>query len=250
MESRVWREADMSLAVALWFVLGWFLAGFVNGITGFGAAMVAMPLVTQGMDITQAVPACSLMVWVVSLEQVWRYRGHTDWRRIRPVLVGAFPGALVGFLVLRHLPPQHLKVALGIFLIVYACWGLFFEGGKTRVISGLWGYAAGLLSTMFGTAFSFNGPPLAVYTSLSGWGKTVSKAGLAMTFLVTSSLMVLAQVFAGSHSGITLTAMIIGAPAALFGSLLGFLASRNMGDNTYRKLFFGLIACTGLNFLR
>jgi uncharacterized membrane protein YfcA len=239
----------MSLAIALWFVLGWFLAGFVNGITGFGAAMVAMPLVTRGMDITLAVPACSLMVWVVSLEQVWRYRGHTDWGRIRPVLIGAFPGAFVGFLVLRHLPPQQLKAALGIFLFVYACWGLFLEEGKARVISGAWGYVAGLLSTMFGSAFSFNGPPLAVYPSLSGWGKTVSKAGLAMTFIVTSSRMVLAQICAGAHNGITLTATIIAAPLALFGSQLGFLASRNMGDKAYRKLFFGFIACTGLNFL-
>jgi uncharacterized membrane protein YfcA len=190
------------------------------------------------------------MTWVVSLEQGRRYKGHTDWRRIRPVLVGAFPGALIGFLLLRSLPPQHLKAALGIFLIVYALWGLFLEGGKMRVIAGIWGYAAGLLSTMFGSAFSFNGPPLAVYASLSGWGKEVSKAGLAMTFIVTSSLMVLAQAFAGAHNGITLTAMLIGAPAAIFGSWLGFLTSRNMGDKTYRKLFFGFIACTGLAFLR
>jgi len=239
----------MSLAIAFWFVLGWFLAGFVNGITGFGAAMVAMPLVTQGMDITLAVPACSLMTWVVSLEQGWRYKGHTDWRRIRPVLIGALPGAFIGFFVLRHLPPQHLKLALGMFLLVYACWGLFLEDGKARVVGAVWGYVAGLLSTIFGSAFSFNGPPLAVYASLSGWGKVVSKAGLAMTFIVTSSLMVLTQMFAGAHNEITLTAMLIGVPAAIFGSWLGFLASRTMGDNTYRKLFFGFIACIGLNFL-
>jgi len=239
----------MSLILAFWFILGWFFAGFVNGITGFGAAMIAMPLVTLGMDLTLAVPACSLMVWVVSLEQGWRYKGHTDWARIRPVLIGALPGAFIGFLVLRHLPPHHLMAALGVFLTAYACWGLFLEDGKPRVISGIWGYVAGLLSTTFGSAFSFNGPPLAVYTSLSGWGKTMSKAGLAMTFIVTSSLMVLAQVFAGMHNTVTLTAMLIGTPAALLGAWLGFRASRNMGDKTYRKLFFGFIACTGLNFV-
>ncbi|MCL2123133.1 MAG: sulfite exporter TauE/SafE family protein [Desulfovibrionaceae bacterium] len=240
----------MSLIDALWFVLGWFLGGFVYAIAGFGSSLVAIPLVTQGMDITLAVPACSLMVLVTSLEQGWRYKGHADWRRIRPVLVGAFPGAIIGFLVLRYLPPQHLKAALGVFLITYACWGLFLEGGKARIISGIWGYAAGLLSTMFGSAFSFNGPPLAVYTSLSGWGKDVSKAGLAMTFIVTSSLMVLAQIFAGAHNSITLTAMLIGTPAAIFGSRLGFLASRSMGDKTYRKLLFGFIGCNGLIFFR
>jgi uncharacterized membrane protein YfcA len=77
----------------------------------------------------------------------------------------------------------------------------------------------------------------------------VSKAGLAMTFIATSSLMVLAQAFAGAHNTITLTAMLIGTPAAIFGAWLGFLASRNMGEKTYRKLFFGFVACTGVNFL-
>jgi len=239
----------MSVTVGLWFALGWLAAGFVNGITGFGASMVAMPLLTLFMDIRLAVPACSLMVVVVSIEQGLRYRGHTDWRRIRPVLVGSLPGAFIGFLVLRHLPPQHLMAALGVFLIVYAIWGLFLEGGKTRKIGTVWGYAAGFLATMFGAAFSFNGPPLAVYTSLSGWGKAVSKAGLAMTFIVTSSLMVLAQVVAGAHNAATLTALLYGTPGALIGSWLGFLASRSMGDHTYRKLLFAFIACTGLNFV-
>jgi uncharacterized membrane protein YfcA len=238
----------MNLVDALWFVLGWFLGGFVYAIAGFGSSLVAVPLVTQGMDITLAVPACSLMVLVTSVGQGWRYKGHTDWRRISPVLVGAFPGAFIGFLVLRHLPPQYLKAALGMFLIVYALWGLFLESGKMRVITGIWGYVAGLLSTMFGSAFSFNGPPLAVYASLSGWGKDVSKAGLAMTFIVTSSLMVIAQVFAGAHNSITLTAMLIGAPAAALGLRLGFLASRTMSDTIYRKLLFGFIACNGLMF--
>ena len=238
----------MSLVDSLWFVLGWLLGGFVYAIAGFGSSLVAVPIVTQGMDITLAVPACSLMVLVTSLEQGRRYKGHTDWHRIRPVLIGAFPGAFIGFLVLRHLQPQYLKAALGMFLIAYACWGLFLEGSKMRVISGSWGYVAGLLSTMFGSSFSFNGPPLAVYTSLSGWGKDVSKAGLAMSFIVTSSLMVLAQIFAGAHNDITLMAMLIGTPAALFGSWLGFRASRSMGDKTYRKLLFGFIACNGLLF--
>ena len=240
----------MSLVDALWFVLGWFLGGFVYAVAGFGSSLVAVPVVTQGMDITLAVPASSLMVFVTSLAQGRRYKEHTDWRRIRPVLVGALPGAFIGFLALRRLSPEHLKAALGIFLVAYAGWGLFLEGGKARVISGVWGYVAGLLSTMFGSAFSFNGPPLAVYASLSGWGKDESKAGLAMCFIATSSLMVLAQFFAGAHNGATLTAMLIGAPAAASGLRLGFLASRNMGDKTYRKLLFGFIACNGLYFLR
>ena len=239
----------MDTATALWFAGGWCLAGFVNGITGFGAAMVAMPFVTQAMDITVAVPACSLLVLIASLEQGWRYRGNTDWRRVLPVMIGTLPGALAGFFILRHLSPAGLQAALGAFLLLYAVWGLFFEGGKLRVISRLWGYATGFFSTLFGTAFSFNGPPLAVYTSLSGWGKEASKAGLAMTFIVSCVLVIAAQACAGAHSMTTIIAMLIGTPATIAGAWLGFKVSRHMGDNTYRKLLFAFIACTGANFL-
>ena len=101
-----------------------------------------------------------------------------------------------------------------------------------------------------GTAFSFNGPPLAVYASLSGWREQASKAGLAATFIVTAGLMLVAQVFAGVQNASTVTAALIGAPGALFGAWLGFKISRGIGEKTYRKLFFAFIACPGLAFLQ
>ncbi len=239
----------MELLTVIWFALGWFVGGFVNGITGFGAAMAAMPFVVQGMDITLAVPACSLMVLIVSLEQGWRYHGFTDWSRVRPLVIGAVPGAFAGVLALRFLPPVYLKAALGVFLCCYAAWGLFLEGARSTTVSGKWGYAAGFLSTTFGTAFSFNGPPLAVYTTLSGWDKSTSKAGLAAFFIITCALMIGSQAIAGLHSGRTLAAMLVGTPCAVAGAYFGLRASRGMGDRTYRKVLFVFIGLTGAMFL-
>ncbi len=239
----------MEWNTALWFAGGWFIGGFVNGITGFGAAMAAMPFVMQGMGITLAVPACSLMVLVASLEQGWRYKGFTDWPRVLPLVLGAVPGAFAGALALRFLPPAYLKIALGLFLSCYACWGLFLEGAKPAVVGRAWGYAAGFLSTMFGTAFSFNGPPLAVYTTLSGWGKQSSKAGLATFFIITCLLMIGSQILAGLHSGLTFGAMFIGTPGALLGAYCGLRASKGMGDRTYRGVLFAFIGLTGAMFL-
>ena len=232
-----------------WFAAGWVFGGFVNGITGFGAAMAAMPFVLQGMDLKLAVPACSLMVLVASLEQGWRYKGFADWSRVMPLIVGAVPGAFAGALALRFLPPDYLKLALGTFLICYAFWGLFLEGARPATVSRAWGYVAGFLSTTFGTAFSFNGPPLAVYTTLSGWNKETSKAGLAVFFIITCVLMILSQIIAGMHSLATVSGMVIGTPCAIIGAMLGFRLTKRMGDTMYRRLLFIFLGATGLQFV-
>lgn len=239
----------MEWTTVVWFAAGWFFGGFVNGITGFGAAMAAMPFVVQGMDLKTAVPACSLMVLVAGLEQGWRYRGFTDWSRVAPLLCGAVPGAFAGAFALRFLSPEYLKCALGIFLLCYALWGLFFEGAKPAAVDRRWGYAVGFLSTTFGTAFSFNGPPLAVYTTLSGWDKETSKAGLAAFFIITCVLMIGSQIIAGMHNLTTFSGLIVGTPCAILGAAFGFKISKRMGDAAYRNLLFVFLGATGAHFM-
>ena len=47
---------------------GWLAGGFVNGIVGFGAALVAMPIVTLGLDMRTAVPTCGLVVLALKIQ--------------------------------------------------------------------------------------------------------------------------------------------------------------------------------------
>jgi uncharacterized membrane protein YfcA len=238
------------MSACAWFAAAWFVGGFVNGITGFGAAMAAMPFALLGMDVKQAVPACSLMVLVVSLEQGLRYGGFADWPRVLPLILGAVPGAFAGALALRFLPPQHLQSALGCFLVCFAFWGLFLEGTRPVRIARAWGCVAGFLSAAFGTAFSFNGPPLAVYTALSGWNKETGKAGLALFFIITCVLMIISQSIAGMHGKATVLPVLGAAPGALAGAALGFRVARGMSEAAYRKLLFLFLGLAGVTFLR
>ena len=235
----------MEIDGLLWFAVGWVFGGFVNGITGFGAAMAAMPLVTLGMGMHIAVPANSLMVLVVSLNQGWCFRHSADWGRVLPVLIGAVPGALLGSFVLRVLPVQYMRPALGAFLMAYMCWGFAQKKGVSTVVRRGWGYVAGFFATTFGAAFSFNGPPLAIYTSLSGWGKEASRAGLGVFSAVTSLMMVAGQGLAGMHGTHTLLPMLVGIPGGLAGAYVGVRVSRNMNNAVYQRLLFCFIGLSG-----
>ncbi|BCS97736.1 membrane protein [Desulfoluna limicola] len=229
--------------------LFWGLGGFVNGIAGFGAALIAMPLVTQFIDMTIAVPAGTIIALSMNTQTGLTYRKYADWDRLRPLILGAFPGALTGVTLMKKLPGDCLKLGMGCFLITYAIWGLFFEGKSRRVVSRHWGFLAGLCSSAIGTSFGMGGPPTIVYTSLTGWKRDEIKAGIGSFFMCAGVIMITAQVLSGLQSFESVTLAMVSIPSAVLGGWGGIRASRFIGEFSYRRILFTVLACMGVMIL-
>jgi len=133
---------DMTHALLV-TLIGWWLGGFVNGIAGFGAALVAMPLVAFGNDMALAVTSCGLVVLALNVQMAWNYRGHLDCSGGSALFTGGIPGAVCGVLLLRHVPESGLKLGLGVLLIAYALWGLCGTEPQPKRPGTLWGMLAG-----------------------------------------------------------------------------------------------------------
>ena len=63
----------------LMFALGWMMGGFTMGLAGFGAGLVAMPLVAPYVDLSVAVPAATLIGLPLGFQVSWRYRAAVPW---------------------------------------------------------------------------------------------------------------------------------------------------------------------------
>jgi uncharacterized membrane protein YfcA len=69
-----------------------FAAGLVQGLSGFGSALVAMPLLLLFMPARVAAPFCILMGLVITLQLGIGLKKHLDFRKIalrlwRPLIV-------------------------------------------------------------------------------------------------------------------------------------------------------------------
>lgn len=226
----------------LFVALCWGIGGFINGIAGFGAALIAMPLVTSMVPLRLAVPSCTILGVALCIQMVWTYRKHIDFDRLKPIYVGTVPGAFVGISMMQELPAHYLKLGMGVFLLIYALWGLFFEGKQQRVIHKGWGVVAGFCSTAISSSIGMGGPPTIVYTSLAGWAKDTVKAGIASYFIVSGILVISLQTYAGIQTKETVLMFAAAAPSVLIGVRLGVLFSRRIGEFTYRKVLFGMLA--------
>lgn len=226
----------------LFVALCWGVGGFINGIAGFGAALIAMPLITTMVPLRLAVPSCTILGVILCLQMAWTYRKSLDFQRLKPIYIGTVPGAIVGITMMQEFPAHYLKLGMGIFLFIYAIWGLFFEGKSQKVVHKGWGVVAGFCSTAISSSIGMGGPPTIVYTSLAGWAKDTVKAGIASYFIVSGILVISLQTYAGIQTQETVTLFAAAAPAVMIGARLGVMASTKIGEFTYRKVLFGMLA--------
>ncbi|MDF1578640.1 MAG: sulfite exporter TauE/SafE family protein [Desulfurivibrionaceae bacterium] len=203
-----------------------FCGAFTQGLTGFGFALVSIPLLVLFIDIKTAVPLCMLSGLAITAFLSLQLRAHLEWRKIRPLLFGCLPGILVGTLFLVRVNEPIFKFSLGAMLIAYALYRLFLVPGP-RAVGKVWGWAAGFATGAISAAFSAGGPPTIIYATLTGWKKDEIKSTLSSFFFLGG----VATAAAHAVSGLT-TAEVVGLSAA---TLPGVLAGVWAGSLLYGR---------------
>ncbi|WP_162096644.1 sulfite exporter TauE/SafE family protein [Desulfotalea psychrophila] len=232
----------------------WMLAGFVNNIAGFGAAMVAMPIIAiwsavVGESISVAVPSCTLIVLALNVQLAWSHRSYIQWARLKYLVIGGIFGTAVGIKVLPLLSETVLQLSMGIFLILYGGLGLIRREKKQVAISSVWGLLAGILSTILGLAFGFNGPPLAVYVALTRWPQEAVKGILSAAFILSCLIILVGQILTGLQTLTTFLTFLLALPGVLCGGFVGIRVSKRLGERSYRTIIFVGLIFMGLSLL-
>src|SRR5664279_3339237 len=96
------------------------LAGFFQGLTSFGFALISMPVLAKVIPIQEAVPivvVLSLFTNVLILKDAYR---SVDLRRIWPLIFASFIAAPLGTYLLLLLNANILKLQTGILIILFA----------------------------------------------------------------------------------------------------------------------------------
>ena len=93
---------------------GWTLGGIVNGISGLGAGIFALPIVLLVTDIkTASLITCIICIPLPAILG-WQFRHYYRMADLRLLLLGTIPGALLGGLLLIH---DHALLAVAVLLI-------------------------------------------------------------------------------------------------------------------------------------
>ena len=233
------------MSVYFFLFIIFLVAGFTQGVTGFGFGLLAIPLLSLLIDIKAAVPLCSLLGISITAFLSLRLRKYIDRRKIIPLLFGCIPGVAAGTLVLKKAPTELLSVLMGIMLIAYSLYRLTSKQ-QTRSINEKWAYVAGFFTGAISSAFSAGGPPTIIYTTLRGWNKDEIKATLSGFFLTGGLMVVTAHAFTGLTTRLVLHYFLLLAPVVIGGVFVGSLLYDRIDTGVYLKLLQCLLLFMGI----
>lgn len=231
--------------VCLYLTVVAFLAGFIQGLSGFGSVLLSLPLLVLFLDIREAIPLVNLMGVILTVVLIAQLRAHWEWGRIWPLLAGACPGIPVGVWLLKRMDPVHVQAVLGAVLVAYALYGLLFKLpiGKW---SGRWAYLFGFLAGGLGGAISASGPPVIVYTSLQAWTKDQIKVTLQGFFVVSGLLIGVFHAAGGLTTRRVILLFLVTVPTLLAGTWAGSLLYGTFREEDYRRVMLVLLGALGV----
>ena len=220
------------------------LGSIVFGITGFGAALVTIPLATHLVPLQFALALFVLMDLANAFRIGFENPKHAvryEWTRMVPtILLGTATGATL----LLHLPRQAATLALGVFVLAFALYSLARRPETRKIISARWAYVAGFAGGITSTLFGAGGPAYAMYLSSRGLTKEQYRATLGLATLTSISLRTVAFFITGFllDPQVWLCAAAI-VPAGLAGLwAAGFLFRRISRDGLMRVVTLMLVA--------
>lgn len=225
-----------------------FLAGFFQGITGFGLALIALPLLSFFLDIKTAVPLCMLNGVAITVAMSLGLRRFLDFRKVLPLVLGSLPGVAVGIWMLKMVDGRLIEALVGVILLVYPAWS-FWAKPKRRPRPKSWAVLAGFLTGAIGTSVSMGGPPAAVYALQTDWTMDEIKANLSGFFVIAASLAALSHLAGGLTTGFVLRLFLYTAPPMLLGVWTGVRLSRRLGEGGFRSFLLIVLAALGLVML-
>jgi uncharacterized membrane protein YfcA len=169
-----------------------FAGSVIFGVTGFGAALVTVPIATHFVPLPFALALYVLMdlanAFRIGFEKP-RNAVKAEWTRMVPAILA---GTLAGLTLLVNLPRGAATFALGAFVLAFALYSLARHPDEQRVLPSGWAWVAGFTGGVTSTLFGAGGPPYAMYLSHRGLTKEAYRATLGLATLTSISMRTLA----------------------------------------------------------
>jgi len=221
------------------------LAYVVYGLTGFGASIVAIPLLVHFFALRFAVPLMLVFDLFAGLLLVLRNRRHLS----RPELLRLLPylalGMIGGVTLLIRVPERWLLLGLGTFVVAYATWSLL-NRAATVPASARWAVPAGLIGGAFTALYGTGGPIYTIYLARRLFDKNVLRATIGVLIFCTALIRLALFTASGLYTQqglLTLAIALI--PFALVGYLVGSTLHARMATRQAVRVVWCLLVLSG-----
>lgn len=169
---------------------------FIFAITGFGAALITIPVLSHFLPLPFVLPLAVLLDVSAALVMGVRFQRDADRGELAWMVPFSLAGALLGVHLLVRLPREAALAGLGLCTIGYGLYSLHGGAALARV-SRAWAPVAGFTGGAMGTLFGIGAPPYVMYLARRMADKSSMRATLSTMVLFSTGMRLVVFVFAG-----------------------------------------------------
>ncbi len=220
----IWPDISIIEATAIAAVA--FFAGVMRGFSGFGAALMTVPVTSAFLGPQMAVPVVTAVHLVTGIQLLPRALADVEWARVAPLSIAGCVTIPIGAWVLATEDPEVIRKGISVLIIFFAF--MMMRGWRyTGRINGWIMGAVGLFGGFITGAASVGGPPVVTFLMAGPFNAAQNRAAIILYFIFVQSIA-MAMYWIGG----LLVAQIIGACLLIMPTLM---AGMWIGQNLFAK---------------
>lgn len=245
--------ASLSAFGFAFYVLVMICAFAVRSAAGFGAVLIAMPMLALVLPISTAVSVTTALTAMTSVHQVSRGWHRVAWRQFAIMAFYSAIGIALGFYFFNMLDEHAMRRSLGVFLILYSVYAFATAKGSPvlptrwrRALAAGTGIAGGFLGTLFGAGV---GPIYVIYFNTLYMEKEIFRVTMSTVVLLGGVARIAGYARLGLYEGSSVWLIAIGLPLVVVGSWVGDRVVRRLDPRMFSRLVGALVFLSGIALL-
>jgi uncharacterized protein len=221
------------------------VSGVVRGFSGFGSALIYIPLTAAVYDPLTAAITFVLIDFATGVSFVMGTWRQARWHEVLPLAAAAIASAQFGTLILQYADPTLLRWM--ICILVAAIVGVLvsgwrYEGSPHLAVT----IAVGLFAGILGGAVQISGPPIVIYWLGSMHDVGIVRASLISYFGLFSAGSVATYYFHGLLTAKLIALAILLGPLHVVAMWAGGKAFHLASPATYRRVAYATIIVSAI----
>lgn len=237
--------ADLSASGIVVLVVTALVAGCARGFSGFGGALIFVPVASAVVGARLAVPLLLIVDVVLTpglIPKAWR---NADRPNVGVMATGASLGVPAGTYLLTHMEGTTIRwaiVAIVVVLLALLTSGWRYHGRPHASLTA----AVGLTSGLFSGAAQVGGPPVVAYWLGGNFAPLTVRANIVLYFAISTVLSIVSYLVAGILTWETVQLSLLIGPTFAFGLFAGARLFSLANEIVFRRICYSLIAAAAI----
>ncbi|MBS2213610.1 sulfite exporter TauE/SafE family protein [Carboxylicivirga mesophila] len=221
----------------IWILLIVVASSLIKGITGFGFALISLPLLLFWYQPAEIIPVLMICNFIASMFIILQKKEHQLVNRQERLLIiaGGF-FTIAGVILLKSINQQLLVHVTGVAFIIITLLSLKPQSKPLKKLSDLSYLAAGAVIGIITGSISVSGPPLALFLNKARVDKMAFREVFAWFSVVTASIAIIGYIPAGLLSLESLKQVAVFVPILLLGTVAGKRLNHLIPGNNFRLI--------------